>query len=861
MATITTLRPSTTSSGVGWSAEPSGSLDSVTSDDNDATWAEWSGDGSALILGTALDAPPAGERRHLVRLRARGEDGSAWWAVRLASGSLVAGAAATFGASPETVIGSWGTGAPPDGSSIMSCYVTGQTSGVKIQELYLDVDSREAPGFTPLVLDGSGVSTTTVADTSQPTLRASALDLDGLPARQYRFWVTLGAAIVWDTGVVSGAPVNRQTAPLANGSYTANFQIWTTLGANIAYPSEIEQVAFTVNVGAIPAPAAPVVTPDLPFQVIEVCGAESSGLDDYVSWVEVERVDCPLSTLYDWDSPSATALQGSANVGAYASTPDTAALDIVGNIDIRVRCAAEDWTPAAEQMPIAKNSSATNNRSWAFSVLATGQLQLSWSTNGTTVTVAQSTVETGFEDGTAHWIRATLVTASGTATFYVGEDGSNWTQLGAAVVVGATSIFNSNAPLTVGGRVTGNGFLGLISRAQVMNGIAGTEVANPRFDQQPAGTTAFNDAAGRAWTITAPAAIVIDPADPDGWVGEGTTHVERVTDPTHDGTGALRATETFGGGFDEVRFNDASGLRDLSLNGPNLGAWVFVPADAPGTAWQGRLELQDPSFTWVPGPNFELTPGQWTFVRYTPSPSLLASCRSIGFAIGATDVNAVQSVYVDTVVQGFGDLMTPQSTTTIAILGPLEEDECAEVVDYSIPRTGVGITCDYEPESCCSYYRARTVAFVDGALLISDWTDPPAELTCLEWSEDWHLIRTTGPAGPMYVEVGGKFEWDVTRPFTAATGVNGSRFVTSAPPGGRNLHMAAAVESEAALDELRAVLARPLVLISPSDASEVWAAPVAESVRIVKIGRVRAVTADFIATGPEPAPQHADVGV
>jgi hypothetical protein len=71
--------------------------------------------------------------------------------------------------------------------------------------------------------------------------------------------------------------------------------------------------------------------------------------------------------------------------------------------------------------------------------------------------------------------------------------------------------------------------------------------------------------------------------------------------------------------------------------------------------------------------------------------------------------------------------------------------------------------------------------------------------------------------------------------------------------------MTAAVESEEELAELRAVLARPLVLISPSDAEEVWAAPVAESVRIVKVGRIRQVTASFIGTGPEPPPQLADV--
>jgi len=138
---------------------------------------------------------------------------------------------------------------------------------------------------------------------------------------------------------------------------------------------------------------------------------------------------------------------------------------------------------------------------------------------------------------------------------------------------------------------------------------------------------------------------------------------------------------------------------------------------------------------------------------------------------------------------------------------------------------------------------------------------PEPETFCLEWSEDEHLIRTYGPDGPMYFPVWGMFEWVVERPFTAATGVMGSRFVNSAPPGGRNLRMVTAVESEAELAALRAVLARPLVLISPSDSTETWAAPVAESIRVVKIGRIREVRAEFIATGPEPEPQVADVGV
>lgn len=206
-------------------------------------------------------------------------------------------------------------------------------------------------------------------------------------------------------------------------------------------------------------------------------------------------------------------------------------------------------------------------------------------------------------------------------------------------------------------------------------------------------------------------------------------------------------------------------------------------------------------------------------------------------------------------------LSSSQELTSVAILGPLATDECAEWTDFTLPRSGVGATCEHQPGECCSYYRARTIVREDGQLLVSDWSAGSGEeLFCLTWDEDEHLIRTTGPDGPIYAVVWGKFEWSVDRPFTAATGVMGSRFVTSAPPGGRDLSMVAAVENEAELATLRAVLARPLVLVSPSDANEVWAAPVAESVRIVKVGRIRQVTASFIGTGPQPPPQTADVG-
>jgi hypothetical protein len=497
MGTITTLRPSATSSGVGWTATPSGTLDGVTGDDSDTTYALWSGTGSALILPTPADAPPAGERRHQVRLRMRGEDGDAWGAVRLASGGLIAGAAAQFPASPGTVNGAWAPGAPADGSTVLSAYVTGQTSGVKIEELYLDVDSRLAPTFTPEVLDSTGSSSTTITDTSQPSLLAAGPALDGLAARQYRYWITSGATIVWDTGVVVGSAPTVQIDPLDNGSYTAHFQIWTTLGQNTAYASDEETLAFTISVGTVPAPDNPVVTvvDGTPLYQLTVCSPDATGFDGEQAYIEIQRADC-------------------------------------------------------------------------------------------------------------------------------------------------------------------------------------------------------------------------------------------------------------------------------------------------------------------------------------------------------------------------------SGSMTVAVLGPLATDECADYTDYGHPRTGIGATCVYDPGECCSHYRARTVGRIGGALQISSWSDvsEAAPVTCLTWNDDYHLIRSEDATGPLWTQVGGIITWDRDRPFTSSIGIMGTRFIDSDSPGGRNFHLVAAVESDDELTAVMTLLGRPLVLVSPSDSEESWAAPISSSVNVVKIGRIRQVTADFTATGPQPSSQLADVG-
>jgi hypothetical protein len=725
VATITTLRPSATSSGTGWSASAT-TLHGDTSDDSDATYDEWSGSGSAMILATPLDSPPAGEKRHLVRLRARGQDGLAWWAVRLASGSLVAGASGSFGASPETISGSWGSGAPATGSTVLSAYVSGQSSGVKINELYLDVDTREPPDFTPQIRDGSGAVTTTISDTTMPSIRADSIDTDDLNPRKYRYWVTLGGAIVWDTGEVSGAAIERQTTPLENGSYVAHLQVWSTLGSDTSYASDEETISFDMAVGVVPPPPSPSVTPDLPMYGVEVCAPDTTGFDDYEAWIEVQRVSCPHSGYLNLPGES----------GSVASSAD-ASPSPFNDLEVTV-CARRDdeWRPDGDHILAAKYLTTGDQRSWRLFLdedgggdpSKEGRPALQWSPDGTlgSIESAYASERMPIDPYGVVTLRAYLDVDNGaggwTVTFETLDGDGNWVQLGNQITgSGTSSIHDGSADYTIGAYISGgsplNRFEGRVYSVQIRDGQSGTIYADIDFAEVPSGTTEVTDSVSRVWDIEPPAAII-----------------------------------------------------------------------------------------------------------------------------------------------------SAQTATTIGILGPLGTDECDELVDYSLPRSGMGATCDHDPVECCSYYRARTVGLVDGSILVSAWaagilespSDP--EEFCLTWSDSEHLIRTTSEDGPIWTPVWGKFSWTVDRPFTASIGVNGTRFVTSAPPGGRNLQMEAAVESEEELATLRTVLARPLVLISPSDASEVWAAPVGESVRVVKVGRIRQISASFIGTGPEPAPQLADVG-
>lgn len=225
-----------------------------------------------------------------------------------------------------------------------------------------------------------------------------------------------------------------------------------------------------------------------------------------------------------WKSVNATSLTSAGNAvrsaglyydgtsANYASTPDTAVLDITSDIDIRCRVALDDWTPSATTTLISKWVTSGDQRSYQLAVQSTGELILQWTADGINILGTASTVATGVTNGNEVWVRGTLDVNDGagnrvqnyyTSTDYNPDTGEGtWTQLGTTITTaGTTSIGSGTAPLQFPGVNSGtSGMLtGRFCRAEIRSGIDGTVVASP--DANMARGTRFRDNGGLVYTL------------------------------------------------------------------------------------------------------------------------------------------------------------------------------------------------------------------------------------------------------------------------------------------------------------------------------------------------------------------------
>jgi hypothetical protein len=213
--------------------------------------------------------------------------------------------------------------------------------------------------------------------------------------------------------------------------------------------------------------------------------------------------------------------------GSNATTPDNAALDITGDLDLRALISLDDWTPSAQIGIMGKWTLAGNQRSYLFAMNTTGNLQLYTSTDGVASVQAASTVPISIGAGPLA-VRVTIDVNNGAAgrtiTFYVSPNLSSqidgvpsdvlnsgpWYQLGSPVIIAtAITLFSSSAPLEMGSFNAGaNTFPGIFHAGQVRNGIGGTVAADPNFGGQVTDTTSFADSAGRTWTVNGTARVI-----------------------------------------------------------------------------------------------------------------------------------------------------------------------------------------------------------------------------------------------------------------------------------------------------------------------------------------------------------------
>lgn len=239
--------------------------------------------------------------------------------------------------------------------------------------------------------------------------------------------------------------------------------------------------------------------------------AKNSGTNYDTEWASVGSAARPLITSGAYLDGTGLVLNGlTAN---YASTPDSAALSITGDIDIKVKVTLADWTPSGARAFVAKRNT-TSTISYLL-YIQSGALRLATSPDGTaTNTVEGISVATGIPDGSTKWVRGTLDVDNGSSQrvckFYTSNDGVSWTQLGTTITTaGTTSIYDTAIPVEIGTITLGTSanLFGTVHRAIIQSAFdtpdnTTSTVFDADFSTQTADALAFTESSANAATVT-----------------------------------------------------------------------------------------------------------------------------------------------------------------------------------------------------------------------------------------------------------------------------------------------------------------------------------------------------------------------
>jgi hypothetical protein len=195
-----------------------------------------------------------------------------------------------------------------------------------------------------------------------------------------------------------------------------------------------------------------------------------------------------------------------AAAGINLTTPNSTALQITGDLDVRATVTL-DTMPPGQNVDVCGKTASAPNRSWWMSITSTGNLQLSWSNDGTT-TLSQTS--SAVIPAGAKTLRAALDVDNGasqyTVIFYTSTDwdgaAGTWTQLGSTRTgaTGVTSIFAGTAATQLISRSGGTWpVAGTATALQVLS--AGVVVVDLDMGGLADAATTLTDYAGNVWTV------------------------------------------------------------------------------------------------------------------------------------------------------------------------------------------------------------------------------------------------------------------------------------------------------------------------------------------------------------------------
>ncbi len=332
--------------------------------------------------------------------------------------------------------------------------------------------------YGTLIFSGSGnqaVNQTTICSTLTRTGTASKNDV---------FYIGSGITVTSALNLNGNSSTNR----LLVACTTLGTQVTiTTTGATVtATNTDFQDIALSV-------------TKDFSAQTnIGDCGG-NSGITFPAS----------VSQYYGGASLNGSSLRLNNITASGCYVPDSAALSILGDMTLDIKCSLDDWTPSATMDLISKYITTGNQRSYILRVHTDGTLKLFISTDGTTTTTYTSSAATGLTDGSTKWIRVVFDADNGssqsTAMFYMSDDGSSWTQLGTTQTSTVKTIYDSTAQFEIGSEasVSSSRLVGNVYRAIAYSDITQTtKVFDADFAAQSAGTTSFTESSVNAATVS-----------------------------------------------------------------------------------------------------------------------------------------------------------------------------------------------------------------------------------------------------------------------------------------------------------------------------------------------------------------------